>query len=232
MAKTLVKTFKATLERGQASLGWTIIRVPRHVTDTWQPCSRVRVKGEIKREGGKGFAFRTTLFPTGNGDFTLLVNKRMQKGAGVSLGSVAVFRLEPDNEVREVAIALELKEILADVPSLRRWYDRLPYSIRKYVTDIVLGPKSPEARMRRAEAMAEHLLSMQEGEREPPPILEAAFVHAPLARQGWQLMTLNQRRGHLWGIFGYRSPESRQRRTDKAIEEAVRIAKSKGKIGL
>jgi Domain of unknown function (DUF1905) len=120
MAKTLVKTFKATLERGQASLGWTIIRVPRHVTDTWQPCSRVRVKGEIKREGGKGFAFRTTLFPTGNGDFTLLVNKRMQKGAGVSLGSVAVFRLEPDNEVREVAIALELKEILADVPSLRR----------------------------------------------------------------------------------------------------------------
>jgi Domain of unknown function (DUF1905)/Bacteriocin-protection, YdeI or OmpD-Associated len=232
MAKTLVKTFKATLERGQASLGWTIIRVPRHVTDVWQAGRRVRVKGEIKRDGGKGFAFRTTLFPAGNGEFTLLVNKRMQAGAGVSLGSVAVFRLEPDTEVREIAIPPELKEILADVPSLRRWYDRLPYSIRKYVTDIVLGPKSPEARVRRAEAMAEHLLAMQEGEKETPPILEAGFVRSPLARQGWKLMTPAQRRGHLWGVFYYRSPEARQRRADKVIEHAVQIAKSKGKVGL
>jgi uncharacterized protein YdeI (YjbR/CyaY-like superfamily) len=227
MAKEAVKTFKATLERGQASLGWTIIRVPRAVTDAWKAHGRLRVKGEIMREGGKGFGFRTSLFPTGYGDFTLLVNKRMQAGAGVSLGSVAVFRLEPDTAEREVAIPTELKTVLVDVPSLRRWYDKLPYSIRKYVTDIVLAPKGADARARRAEAMAEHLLAMQEGERETPPILEAAFVRAPLAREGWKLMTPTQRRGHLWGIFYYRSPEARQRRTDKAVEDAVRIAKSK-----
>jgi hypothetical protein len=42
-------------------------------------------------------------------------------------------------------------------------------------------------------------------------------------------MTDTQRRGHLWGIFYYSSPESRQKRAKKAVEEAVRIAKSKGK---
>jgi hypothetical protein len=72
---------------------------------------------------------------------------------------------------------------------------------------------------------------VQEGEREIPPILEAAFVRAPLAREGWKLMTPAQRRGHLWGIFYYRSPESRQRRADKAVEEAVRIANAKSKKG-
>jgi uncharacterized protein YdeI (YjbR/CyaY-like superfamily) len=232
MAKSLVKTFKATLERGQASLGWTIIRVPRAVTDAWKTHNRFRVKGEICTEGRDGFAFRTSLFPSGDGSFTLLVNKRMQAAAGVTLGSVATFRLEPDADQREVVIPAELKAALSDVASLRRWYDRLPYSIRKYVTDIVLGPKSPEARVRRAQMMAETLLSMQEGERELPPILEAAFVRAPLGRKGWELMTPTQRRGHLWGIFYYRSPEARQRRTDKAVEDAVRIAKSKAKPDL
>ena len=231
MTKSLVRTFKATLERGQASLGWTIIHVPRTVSDAWQARNRLRVKGEISAPSGDSFAFRTSLFPSGDGSFTLLVNKRMQAGAKVTLGSVATFRLEPDADKREVAIPAQLKAALADVPSLRRWYDRLPYSIRKYVTDMVLGPKSPEARVRRAGMMAETLLSMQEGERELPPILEAAFVRAPLGRKGWELMTPTQRRGHLWGIFYYRSPEARQRRTDKAVEDAVRIAKAKASKG-
>ena len=227
MAKSLARSFKATLERDGTALGWTIVRVPRTVTDGWEARSRYRVKGEISRDGGKGFAFRTSLFPTGKGDFTLLVNKRMQAGAGVTLGSVASFRLEPDEEKREVTIPAELKQALLGASGLRRWYDQLPYAIRKYVTDIVTGPKSPAARVRRAEAMAEHLLAMQEGEREIPPILEAAFVRAPLARQGWKLMTPAQRRGHLWGVFYYRSPEARQRRADKAVEDAIRIAKAK-----
>ena len=227
MAKSLAKSFKATLERDGTSLGWTVVRVPRTVTDGWKARNRFRVKGEISREGNKGFAFRTSLFPTGDGDFTLLVNKRMQAGAAVALGSMASFHLEPDLEKREVAIPAELKQALSGEPSLRRWYDRLPYAIRKYVTDIVTQPKSADARVRRAEAMAEHLLVMQEGERETPPILEAAFVRAPLARRGWELMTPTQRRGHLWGIFYYRSPEARHRRADKAIEDAMRIAKAK-----
>ncbi len=224
MAKSSTKTFQATLKPDGTSLKWTIASVPRAVTDGWKAGGRPRVKGEIN-----GFAFRTTLFSTGKGDFILLVNKRMQAGAKAAQGSVASFRLEPDVEERAVAVPIELKQALAGSARLRRYYDALSYSFHKYIADMITQPKDPEARARRAEQMAEHLLSMMEGERLPPPVLEAAFVRAPLARKGWELMTPTQRRGHLWGIFYYRSPESRQKRTMKAVEEAVRIAKGKGK---
>ena len=39
-------------------------------------------------------------------------------------------------------------------------------------------------------------------------------------------MTPVQRRGHLMGIFYYKSPESRQKRADKAIAEALKIARA------
>jgi uncharacterized protein YdeI (YjbR/CyaY-like superfamily) len=224
MAQSSAKTFKATLKPDGTSLKWTIAAVPRALTDSWKAGGRPRVKGEIN-----GFAFRTTLFPTGKGDFVLLVNKRMQAGGKVVQGSIASFRLEPDAEERTIDTPKELKQALAAVRGLRQYYEGLSYSFHKYISDMVTAPKDEEARARRPEQMAEVLLFMKEGERETPPILEAAFVRAPLARKGWERMTPTQRRGHLWGISYYRSPESRQKRTMKAVDEAVRIAKSKGK---
>jgi hypothetical protein len=40
-------------------------------------------------------------------------------------------------------------------------------------------------------------------------------------------MTPVQRRGHLLGIFYYQSPESRQKRAQKAVDEALRTAAKK-----
>jgi len=37
-------------------------------------------------------------------------------------------------------------------------------------------------------------------------------------------MTPVQRRGHLLGIFYYQSPEARQKRAQKAVDEALKIA--------
>jgi hypothetical protein len=68
------------------------------------------------------------------------------------------------------------------------------------------------------------MLLAMEGERRTPPILEAAFRRQPKAGQGWAAMTPIQRRGHLLGIFYYRSPEARQKRARQAIAEALRVA--------
>jgi uncharacterized protein YdeI (YjbR/CyaY-like superfamily) len=57
-----------------------------------------------------------------------------------------------------------------------------------------------------------------------PPILQVAFRETPKARKGWDAMTLTQRRGHLMGIFYYQSPEARQKRVRKVIDEALRFA--------
>jgi len=216
MLKTVKKSFRATLERLRSNLGWVIIWIPFNVQKTWGTRGRVRVRGEIN-----GFAFRTSLFPTRKGEHFLLVNKKMQAGGHASEGTAAEFFLEPDTEERVVAVPAELKRILAEDKTFRRWFDGLNYSIRKWLADWITQPKSAASRLRRAEQVAEQLLSTMEAERELPPALKLAFARDPRALEGWNLMSPTHRRGQLIAIFFYRSPDARARRIEKVIEEAI-----------
>ena len=217
--KLVAKSFNATLERMQSNLGWVIVRIPLDVPKTWGVRGMLKVQGEIN-----GFAFRTSLFPTGRGYHYLLVNKRMQAGAFARAGDTAQFRLEPDFAKREASVPLELKRALSEDRSLLRWFDKLSYSIRKWICDGVSQPKSAGARERRAAQVAEQLLSTMEAEHELPPILKAAFARDPRAFQGWQLMSPTRRRGNLLAIFYYRNPASRDRRIAKVLQEAIALA--------
>ena len=220
--KPVAKSFKAMLERMSSNLGWVIVRIPLDVPKTWGTRGMLKVKGEIN-----GFAFRTSLFPTGKGDHYLLVNKRMQAGAEAHAGDTARFQLESDFEKREAVVPPELKRALSEDRSLLRWFDKLSYSIRKWIADGVAQPKSAASRGRRAQQVAEQLLSTMEAERELPPILKAAFARDPRALKGWQLMSPTRRRGNLLAIFHYRNPESRDRRIAKVLEAALAFAERK-----
>ena len=224
VSKPVSKSFKAALERMPSNLGWVIVRIPLDVPKVWGTRGMLKVKGEIN-----GFAFRTSLFPTGKGYHYLLVNKRMQAGAAARPGSVAQFRLEPDMEKRVATVPAELQRILNEDRSLRRWFDQLNYSTRKWITDRVVQVKSAEARLRRAEQVAEQLMATMEAERELPPILKLAFAREPRALAGWQRMSPTHRRGNLLAIFYYRTPEARDRRIAKIIEEALAFAARKTK---
>lgn len=217
--KSIAKTFKATLERIRSRLGWTIIRIPFDVAKVWGSRGQLRVKGEIN-----GFAFRTSLFPAHGGGHILLVNKRMQKGGDVRLGMPAQFRLEPDLEERVAHVPPELKRFLKEDTHLRRWFEKLNYSVRNEIGKWIIQVKSPEARVRRAEQMAERLLAVMDAEHELPPVLQVAFAHEPRAFEGWKRMSPSHRRRHLFGIFYYRAPESRARRIEKTLQEALAFA--------
>ena len=217
--KPVAKSFKATLERMPSNLGWVIVRIPLDVPKIWGTRGMLKVKGEIN-----GFAFRTSLFPTGKGYHYLLVNKRMQKGADVRAGMAAQFRLEPDTEKRIATIPPELSHILAEDRAFRRWFDQFSYSIRRWIGDWITQVKSAEARVRRAEQVAEQLMSTMEAEQELPPILKLAFARDPRAFAGWQRMSPTHRRRQLLAIFYYRKPESRDRRIAKMLEEALSFA--------
>jgi uncharacterized protein YdeI (YjbR/CyaY-like superfamily) len=214
--RPVAKTFPATPERMTSPLKWVIARVPFDVAKTWGTRGRVKVKGEIN-----GFAFRTSLFPRANGGHFLLVNKRMQAGAKAAPGAAAQFRLEPDTEERTVAVPKELMCLLAEERALRRWFDTLNYTTRKYIADWITEVKSAEARQRRAEQIAERLLATMEAERELPPVLQVAFARHARAREGWERMSPTQRRMHLLAIFYYRNPEARARRVEKAVQDAA-----------
>jgi uncharacterized protein YdeI (YjbR/CyaY-like superfamily) len=103
--------------------------------------------------------------------------------------------------------------------------------VAKWITD----PKCADARVRRAEQIAERLLNVMQAERELPPVLQLAFARDPRARQGWDAMSVSRRRGHLFGIFYYRTPDAQHRRIDKVLEDANALAEKlaeKKKSGL
>jgi len=223
-ANATEKSYSAPLEHLRSGLGWVVAFLPFDVVSVWGRRGKLKVRGEIN-----GFAFRTSLFAAKDGRHFLLINKRMQKGARATAGTVAQFRLALDTEERTVSIPAELNRVLGQERAVLRWFEKLNYSTRKWVTDWITDVKSPEARLRRSEQVAEQLLSTMEAERELPPMLQLAFGRNPRARQGWELMTPLRRRALLLAIYYYRTPESRAKRLEKVMEEATEVAGKKGK---
>ncbi|MGA8730209.1 MAG: YdeI/OmpD-associated family protein [Terracidiphilus sp.] len=222
MSAPICKTFRAVLEPTGTRLRWVIARVPVDLKKAWPTWRSRRVRGEIN-----GFAFQTSLFPgQQGGGHVLLVNKRMQTGARAKPGETVQIRLEPDLE-EQAAVPLP-KELVSALKADRRlchWFDALSPSMRKWIGAFVDEAKGIETRKLRASRMAESLLLAMEGEEEPPPILRAAFLRQPQAREGWNAMTPTRRRNHLLGIFFVQTVEAREKRAAKAVEEALQAAR-------
>src|SRR3954471_13365239 len=200
------QSFRGTLEHLQSGLGWVIVRVPFDVKRTWGG-SRAKIRGAVN-----GATFRTSLFAQKNGSHFLLINKQLQKAAGIRAGSTAEFHLEVDTAPRLATVPQELERIFQQSKRLRKWFDSLSYSYRYEFGRQISLPKGAETRKRRAEQIAELLLETMEAERELPPLIKTALDQNPLAREGWNVMTPTQRRGHLMGVFYYRTPSARSRR--------------------
>jgi uncharacterized protein YdeI (YjbR/CyaY-like superfamily) len=216
------KRFRAVLEPLGDGLGWVVAWLPFDAAKAWKKMVRQRVTVEV---GGE--LFRTSLFAGARraGQF-VLVNRKMQQAADARVGDDVEFAIAPDLQEREAELPDELAVLLDDEPGLREWYDELTEYMRREIGKWVMEPKSDEARVRRAEQMAERLLATMEGERELPPVMEAAFRLRPKARAGWVRMTATQRRGELMAVFYYRTPEARQKRVDKLCDAAEKRIKT------
>ncbi|HEY6412735.1 MAG TPA: YdeI/OmpD-associated family protein [Edaphobacter sp.] len=222
MAGVAVKRFRAMLENLGGELGWTVARVPFDVKTAWKKMVRLRVKVEVAGE-----VFRTSLFVDSvHGGHVVLVNKKMQKAAGVGRGGMIDLAVEPDLEEREAWVPAELEKLLKEEKTLAKWYAKLSEPTRREIGKYIDGVKGAEARQRRSEQTAERLMLTMESEKELPPILEVAFRRAPAARKGWDAMTVTRRRGHLLGVFHYQSPGAREKRVGKLVEDCLRVGES------
>jgi uncharacterized protein YdeI (YjbR/CyaY-like superfamily) len=219
MAGTSPKKFRAPLEQLRGNLGWTIARLPFDPSAAWKKMVRLRVVVEM---GGQ--QFRTSLFPFSNEKgYFVLVNKQMQKAANARLGTMVDIAIAPDLEEREAPMPPELAKLLKGQKTLHKWMnENLSDSTRLEIGKWIDGVKSPEARQRRVDQMAERLMLTMEGEKVLPPILEAAFREHPAARKGWNAMSPSHRRSHLMGVFYYQTPEGREKRVAKVIEECIK----------
>jgi uncharacterized protein YdeI (YjbR/CyaY-like superfamily) len=210
------KTFKGRLELLHGGLGWVIVRLPFDVEAAWGARGMLKVHVEVN-----DCPYRTSLFPTRKGEHFLLVNKKIQKAAGIRLGSEAKFAITPDIEPREIRMPPELEGALSQDRRLRKWFDRLNYSTRKWLSDSVADAKSAATRRQRAQRVAEQVMETMEAEIELPPMIRTVFRRHPGAEQAWRRMTEKQRRGELLAIFYYRTPLSRIRRIEKVIYQTL-----------
>ncbi len=220
------KRFTATLQKGSEGMGWTVARLPFDPHKVWTEMLRLRVRGRVLSSNGASVAFRTSLFPVPGerGHYLLLVNNRVQREAGITVGSVAEFWLEADLEPRPAELPDDLAELLDEEPNLRAYYDSLSESMRREIGKWVMVVKSDAGRRKRCEQMAERLLGAMEGEQELPPIVAVAFRKRPKAKAGWAKMTQTQRRQELLAVFYYQGIEARVRRVEKLCENAERRA--------
>ena len=188
---------------------------------------RLRVCGAVAGAAGT-VEFRSSLFPepeeSRRHGYFLLVNKAMQRGAGVVIGDQAEFVLRADREERPAELPEELDALLDEAEGLRAWYGELTEYTRREIGKWIGGVKGDEARLRRAEQTAERLLSTMEAEVELPPVVELAFEARPRARVGWARMTAMQRRGELFAVFYYRTVEGREKRVAKLVDGAEKRA--------
>lgn len=218
------KRFKAELVKLRSNLGWTVAYIPFNVEKTWNTRGMLKVKIELNGE-----PFRTSLFPTREGKHFVLVNKKMQKAAKIKLGSLGDFRVEPDTDERVAKVPPELAPFFKKDAALRRWYEKLSYSMKREIDKWVSEPKSTDARRRRAEQIAERLLSTIEAEAELPPQIRIALERTPNALAGWQQLSEGKRRMELMAFFYYRTPESRAKRLEKTVNLAVAAAERPGR---
>ena len=222
MSKSASKTFRAVLERIGTGPYWVAVHVPIDPKNAWPQWHNRRVRGAINE-----FEFQATLFPVKERGYMFVVNKKMQKGAMAGPGDTVRIRLEPDLNVQSYTEPKELTAVLRGERQLRKWFDAMPPSRRKWFALLIDQAKNSETRMRRAERVAETMMLAMEGEQIAPPILRAAFQRQPLAEQGWRAMTQIQRRNHLLGIFIVGTVEAQTRRAARTVEDCLRVAQKK-----
>ncbi|HEU5351564.1 MAG TPA: YdeI/OmpD-associated family protein [Terracidiphilus sp.] len=218
-SKAAPQSFSCVLELAGTRPRWVLARIPLDLKAAWPGWRTRRVCGTIN-----GFAFRTALNPS-KGGHLLVVNRKMQAGAGATAGSRVKICLEPEMEPRDETIPAELAAALRADRKLNAWFKRISPSMQKGLGNYVDQAKAAETRLARAGQMAETLMLAMEGEQEPPPILRVGFQRQPLAEAGWWAMTPIQRRNHLLGIFYPKTAQGRERRAAVALEDAVRVAR-------
>ena len=132
--------------------GYVCLLVPEAIGVKLGDTYRVPVKGTIGRH-----PVRTSVFRQRDGTRMLIVNKAMQRGAGVGAGDEVTVVLEVDASPPAVTLPVELERSLARSRRARAAFERIPASHKKRYADWVGEAKRTQTRSRRAEEAVRRL---------------------------------------------------------------------------
>lgn len=138
------KEFRAKLVGMGPGMAWTCLLVPFSVLQTWGTKARFPVKGTIN-----GAAYRSSVFPMGDGRHVMMVKKALQAAAGADQGERVKVVMEPDRAARKVTVPKDFKAALGKNGRAKAFFEGLAASYRKDYVDWITGAKRPETRARR-----------------------------------------------------------------------------------
>jgi hypothetical protein len=144
------QTFEALVESIGPGGAWSRINVPVEATAAWGARARQAVRGTLN-----GFAYRSSIFPNGDGTFHMMFSKAMQAGAKAGPGDPVRVVMERDDAPREVETPPDLVDALdADEAAAAAW-SRFSVSTRQEYVDWLLAAKAEATRTRRLEKAIE-----------------------------------------------------------------------------
>lgn len=98
-----------------------------------------------------GFAFRSSVFPTGEDGPSMLVNKAVRTGAKAAPADTVRVVLRRDTAPRTVDVPKDRRAAPSNVPPAKAIFERLAWSHNKAYVDWIDDAKRAEARARRVE---------------------------------------------------------------------------------
>ena len=140
-----MKRFRITLDKHEHSEAAMMI-LPFDVEKVFGTRARVPVRGTIN-----GFAFRSSIFPTGDGHHYMVVNREVRAGSGVKGGDTVTVHMERDDQPRTIQPPADLARALLANKAAQAAWEKLSYTRQKEYANAVEEAKRPETRARRIE---------------------------------------------------------------------------------
>lgn len=152
-------TFTAVLTSAMGEPGddWTMVVIPEDIASSFGTRSMVRVRGTVN-----GVPYRSSLMPSGDGGFRMMVNAAIRAEADVGQGDEVAVELEIDNAPRTVRTPPDLNRALKDDPRAKAFWGALSYSNKKLYVDWILEAKQPDTRAKR---VTETVQGMRDGKK-------------------------------------------------------------------
>jgi Bacteriocin-protection, YdeI or OmpD-Associated/Domain of unknown function (DUF1905) len=133
--------FRATIElNGKTATG---IRVPAEVVDSLAAGRKPPVRVTLG-----GHTYRTTVAPRGD-RYLVGVSAENRASAGVAAGDEVDVDVELDTEPREVTLPPDFADALDADAQVRRFFDNLSYTQKRWYVEPIAQAKQAETRQRR-----------------------------------------------------------------------------------
>ena len=105
----------------------------------------------------EGHPERKSLMPIGGGKHRITLSGQVREAIGKSFGDTISLVVEEDNEPRTVEVPEYLQWLLDNEPDMKKTFDRMPWSEKKFFVDYIIQASSEDTRVDRINMLFDRL---------------------------------------------------------------------------